>query len=123
MTRKLKKGANAIHFVAHNNITVGQTVTYSLIVVDLRPHNSYPIRVRLAVGVIIIEYPVKVTTETADINTFKIQNQLRDLHTRRKICRMGHCKSLPRNTHGTVGIYEDTYHINSARHYRTLKLK
>ena len=123
MTRKLKKGANAIHFVAHNNITVGQTVTYSRIVVDLRPHNSYPIRVRLAVGVIIIEYPVKITTETADINTFKIQNQLRDLHTRRKICRMGHWKLLLRNSHGEMIIYENAHDINATRNYCTLQVK
>ena len=41
---------------------------------------------------------------------------------RRKICRMGHFKLLPRNTHGTVGIYEDTYPVNSAIHYRTLQI-
>ena len=42
---------------------------------------------------------------------------------RRKICRMGHFKLLPRNTHGTVGIYEDTYQVNYAINYCTLKLK
>ena len=30
---------------------------------------------------------------------------------------MGHWKLLPRNTHRTVGIYEDTYQINSASHF------
>ena len=32
-------------------------------------------------------------------------------------------KILPRNTHGTVGIYEDTYQDHSAKHYCKLQLK
>ena len=47
-------------------------VTYSFIVVDVRPQKEDPIRVILAVGGNKIEYPVKVTTKTADLTTFKI---------------------------------------------------
>ena len=41
----------------------------------------------------------------------------------REIIRMVHWKLSPRNNHGTVGIYDNTPQINSARHYRILKLK
>ena len=38
----------------------------------MRPQKEDPIRVQLAIGLNRIEYPVKVTTKTADITTFKI---------------------------------------------------
>ena len=72
MPGEVKKGTNTIRFVARNNISVGFKVTYSLIIVGVRPQKEYPTRVRLAVEVNVIEYPGKETTKKADLTTFKI---------------------------------------------------
>ena len=63
---------NTISFVVHNNIPVGHTVTYSLVVVNVQPNKEEPIIVNITVGENRIEYPEKVTTKTADITTLKI---------------------------------------------------
>ena len=76
ISRKSEKGTNTIIFVTHNNIPVGHTVTYSQIVVKLRPQKEDPIRVRFTVGGNCIEYSGKVTTKTADLTTFKLNIHL-----------------------------------------------
>ena len=68
----MKEGANTICFVAHNNIPVGSTVTYSCIVVYVRPQKEEIVLVQLTVVGNIIEYTGKETTKMADITTFKI---------------------------------------------------
>ena len=70
--RKSKKVTNTISFVSYKNISVGRTVIYSSIVVDVGPQKEYTIRVRLTVGGNRIEYPGKVTTKMADLTTFNI---------------------------------------------------
>ena len=68
---KFQKGKNTIHFVARNNIRVVRTVTYSHIVVRVRPHKEDPIMVNFPVGENFIEYPGKVSTKTEDLTTLK----------------------------------------------------
>ena len=67
-----KKITNTISFVARNNIPVGYTVTYLLIIVDMRTKKEDTTRLRLTVGGDIIIYPGKVTIKTADLTNLKI---------------------------------------------------
>ena len=60
MQGKVKKGKNTIRFIAQNHKPVGCTITYSPIVVDMRPHKEDPIRVRLTIGAEQIGYPGKL---------------------------------------------------------------
>ena len=68
---KVQKGADNIRFFARNNIPVVHTVTYSHIVVRVRPQREDPIMVHLTVGGNCIEYPGKVSTKTEDLTTLK----------------------------------------------------
>ena len=51
---------------------MGRTVTYSHIIVDMRPQKDDTIRVRLDVGGNIIGYRGKVTTKNSDLTTLQI---------------------------------------------------
>ena len=70
--RKIEKGTNTIRFFARNNIPVGRTVTYSHIIVNVRPHKEDSIIAKLTVGVNRIEYTGKLTTKMPDLTAFKI---------------------------------------------------
>ena len=48
------------------------TVTYARIVVDYRAQKADPNRVRITVGVNLIDYPHELTTRMADLTTTKI---------------------------------------------------
>ena len=48
------------------------TVTYARIVVDYRSQKDDPNRVRITVGGNLIDYPGKLTTQTADLTTTKV---------------------------------------------------
>ena len=58
-----------------------------------------------------------------DIRSNHIQNTYKfgNFHPRSKIFMMRHRKLLPRNNHGVVIIYQNTYQDHSARNYCTLK--
>jgi len=49
-----------------------RTVTYARIVIDHQPQKEDPNRVRITVGGNLIDYPVKLTTRTADMVSSKI---------------------------------------------------
>ena len=51
---------------------MGRTVTYSRIVVNVKPQKEDPIQLWLTVGVKRIEYKGKVTTKMEDLTTFRI---------------------------------------------------
>ncbi len=54
------------------NIPADRTVTYANIVVDFRPQKEDPHRIRITAGGNLINYPGKLTTQTADITTSKL---------------------------------------------------
>ena len=117
-----KKGTKTIHFVARNNIQVGHMATYSRILVHVHPYREYPIREWIDVEVNQIEYK-KSKNKDGRSQHFQDTYQYRNLHTRRKICQMGHYTLLPTNTNRAVVIYDNTHHINFAVQYCTLQLK
>ena len=54
------------------NIPADRLVTYANVVVDYRPQKEDPNRIRITAGGNLINYPVEVTTQTADITTSKL---------------------------------------------------
>jgi hypothetical protein len=52
-------------------VSKGKIVTYDQFVVDIRPNKMETHRVRLTVGVSMIQYPVDVSTRSADLTTSK----------------------------------------------------
>eukprot|EP00804_Cyclotella_cryptica_P011478 CCRYP_016405-RA/>CCRYP_016405-RA protein AED:0.32 eAED:0.32 QI:0/0/0/1/0/0/3/0/516 len=68
-------GTNTILFMSHNdiqNIPSDRTITYACVVVDYRPQKEDPNSDRITVGGNLIDYPGKLTTQTADLVTSKI---------------------------------------------------
>jgi hypothetical protein len=63
---------NTRHFIEFKNIPKYGKITYGKIVCAFKPHNKEKERVRITVGVDIVDYSGEVTTSTADITTFKI---------------------------------------------------
>jgi hypothetical protein len=54
------------------NIPAERTVTYANVVVDYRPQKEDPNRIRITAGGNRINYPVELTTQTADITMSKL---------------------------------------------------
>ena len=61
------KGTNTIHFIPHNSVPPGCTVTYGCIVVDYRPQKQEPNRTWLTVGGDKFECPWEKATPMADL--------------------------------------------------------
>ena len=68
------KGTNTFRFLPFSEIPTDRRkdITYARIVVDYRPQKAEPHRTRITVGGDRINYPYKVTTETAEITTHKL---------------------------------------------------
>ena len=68
------KGTNTLKFIPFQEIPQNRRkdITYARIVVDYRPQKAEPHRTRITVGGDRINYPYKVTTETAEITTHKL---------------------------------------------------
>jgi len=69
------KGTNTIFYLSHADICKipqDRRVTYARIVIDHRPQKEDPNRVRITVGVNLIDYPFKLTTCTANMVSSKI---------------------------------------------------
>jgi hypothetical protein len=72
---KETEGTQTLFFMTHDEIKripKDRTVTYARIVVNYRPQQSDPNRVRITVGGNLIDYPGELTTRTADMTTAKI---------------------------------------------------
>ena len=65
------KGTNTIKFINHKKVPRGRTVTYARFVCELRPMKAEVERTRITVGGNLINYPGRVSTNTADITTAK----------------------------------------------------
>jgi hypothetical protein len=65
-------GTNTILFIPHHKVPKDRKVTYGRIVVSIRPQKTEVERTPLTVGGNLIDYPGKVSTETADLTTAKI---------------------------------------------------
>ena len=68
------KGTNTFRFIPFHEIPNNRRkdITYARIVVDYRPQKAEPHRTRITVGGDRINYPYKVTTETAELTTHKL---------------------------------------------------
>ena len=64
-------GTNTIKFIGHKQVPRGRTVTYARFVCELRPMKAEVERTRITVGGNLINYPGRVSTNTADITTAK----------------------------------------------------
>jgi hypothetical protein len=64
-------GSNTIFFIPRQAVPKGKIVTYGRFVVNIRPNKSEVHRVRLTVGGNLIQYPVDVSTRSADLTTSK----------------------------------------------------
>jgi hypothetical protein len=65
------EGSNTIFFMPRQAVPKGKLVNYGRFVVDIRPNKTETHRVRLTVGVNLIQYPVDVSTRSADLTTSK----------------------------------------------------
>ncbi len=68
-------GTHTIFFISHNkfrHIPKDRTVTYACIVIDHWPQKDDPNSARITVGGNLIDYPYKLTTQTADMVSSKI---------------------------------------------------
>jgi hypothetical protein len=68
-------GTNTIFYLTHDKIRCipkDWTVTYAWIVISHRPQKDDPNQVRIAVGGNLIDYPYKLSTQTADMVSAKI---------------------------------------------------
>jgi hypothetical protein len=67
--------ANAIFVMTHAEILLipaDRTITYARVVDDFRPQKADPHRIRITAGGNLINYPGKLTTQTADLTTSKL---------------------------------------------------
>ena len=62
-------GTNTIFFIPKEKVPAGRTVTYGIIVAEIRPQNTETHRTRLTVEANLINFPGDVTTPTADLIT------------------------------------------------------
>ena len=65
-------GTNTIFFVPKDKVPAVRTVTYGIIVAEIRPQKAETHRTRLTVGGNLINFPGDVTTPTADLITAKL---------------------------------------------------
>ena len=63
---------NTVFFIPKDKLPSGLTVTYGIIVAEIRPQKAETYRTRLTVGVNLINFPVDVTIPTADIIISKL---------------------------------------------------
>ena len=68
----MPSGTNTIFFIPKEKVPAGRTVTYGIIVAEIRPQKAETHRTRLTVGGNLIHFPGDVTTPTADIITAKL---------------------------------------------------
>ena len=66
------KGTNTIHFIPHNSVPPGLTITYGRIVVYYRPQKQERNRTRLTVGGDKIEYSWEKATPMDDLTMAKL---------------------------------------------------
>ena len=70
-----QRGTNAIFVMTHAEILLipaDRTITYARVVVDFRPQIADPHRICITAGGNLINYPGKLTTQTADLTTSKL---------------------------------------------------
>jgi hypothetical protein len=65
------EGPNTIFCIPRQAVPKGKIVTYGRFVVDIRPNKTETHRVRLTVGGNLIQYPVDVSTRSAELTTSK----------------------------------------------------
>ena len=70
---RMKTGTETIEFIKKSQVPQGKTVTYAQVVAKLIPQKEETDRVRITVGVNLINYPGKKITPTTEIKTIKIQ--------------------------------------------------
>ena len=68
------KGTDTFKFIPFQKIPLNhrKDITYARVVVDYQPQKAEPHRTRITVGGDCINYPYKVTTETAELTTHKL---------------------------------------------------
>ena len=69
---RIPSGTNTILLITKDKLPSGRTVTYGIIVAKIRPQKAETHRIRLTVGGNLINFPVDVTTPTADLITAKL---------------------------------------------------
>jgi hypothetical protein len=70
-----QKGTNSIFVMTHDEIRTipkNQTVPYARVVVDFCPQKADPHRICITAGGNLINYPVELSTRTADLTTSKL---------------------------------------------------
>jgi hypothetical protein len=65
-------GTETMRYLRHDKLPPGCNATYARFVATERPHKTETKRLRLAIRVNPINYPIKVSTPTADISTINI---------------------------------------------------
>ena len=68
----MPSGTNTIFLITEEKVTAGRTVTYGIIVAEIRLQKAETHRTRLTVGGNLIHLPGDVTTPTADLITAKL---------------------------------------------------
>ena len=68
----MPSGTNTIFFVPKGELPAGRTVTYEIIVAEIKPQKAETHRTRLTVGGNSIHFPGDFTTTTADLITANI---------------------------------------------------
>ena len=69
---RMPSGTNTIFFIPKDKVPSGRTVTYGIIVTEIRPQKAETHRTRLTVGGNLINFPGDVTTPTAYLITAKL---------------------------------------------------
>ena len=69
---RMPSGTNTIFFIPKDKVPAGRTVTYGIIVDEIRPQHSETHCTRLTVGGNLINFPGDVTTPTEDLITAKL---------------------------------------------------
>jgi hypothetical protein len=65
-------GTNTLTWIPHSAVPKGRTVTYARVCCDIRPQKEEVNRTRVTVGGNLIDYPGKVSTDTAGLTTAKL---------------------------------------------------
>ena len=65
----MPSGTNTIFFIPKDKVSAGITVTYGIIVAEIRPQKAETRRTRLIVGGDLINFPGDVTTPTKNLST------------------------------------------------------
>ena len=68
----MPSGANTIFFIPKDKVPAGITVTYGIIVSEIRPQNDETHRIRLTEGGDLVHLSGDVRTPTADLITAKL---------------------------------------------------